>query len=31
MQALFIYFKTVGGYRPLTIEEVTGGVQGPVV
>lgn len=28
---LFIYFKTVGGYRPLSIEEMAGGVQGPVV
>jgi hypothetical protein len=27
---LFIYFKTVGGYRPLSIEEMAGGVQGPV-
>lgn len=27
---LFIYFKTIGGYRPLGIEEMAGGVKGPV-
>jgi len=27
---MFLYFKTIGGYRPLSIEEMTGGVQGPV-
>ncbi|HVJ47201.1 MAG TPA: MFS transporter [Luteolibacter sp.] len=29
---LFIYFKTIGGYKPLTItpEQSTGGVPGPV-
>lgn len=28
---LLIYFKTVGGYRPLSIEKMAGGVEGPVV
>lgn len=27
---LMIYFKAIGGYRPLEIEEVSGGVEGPV-
>jgi len=27
---LFIYFKTIGGYRPLSMEEMSGGVEGPV-
>ncbi len=27
---LFIYFKTIGGYRPLSMEEMAGGVEGPV-
>ncbi|MEP2774577.1 MAG: MFS transporter [Luteolibacter sp.] len=27
---LFIYFKSIGGYRPLDIEEIAGGVEGPV-
>ena len=27
---MLIYFKTVGGYRPLSMEEVSGGVEGPV-
>jgi hypothetical protein len=25
------YFKTIGGYRPMNIEELAGGVEGPVV
>jgi hypothetical protein len=28
---MFLYFKTIGGYKPLSIEEMAGGVQGPVV
>ncbi|MGJ8644014.1 MAG: MFS transporter [Luteolibacter sp.] len=28
---LFLYFKTIGGYKPLNIEEMAGGVEGPVV
>ncbi len=27
---LFFYFKMIGGYRPLRIEKMTGGVEGPV-
>lgn len=27
---MFIYFKTIGGYKPMSIEEMSGGVQGPV-
>lgn len=27
---LFIYFKTIGGYKPLSMEEMAGGVEGPV-
>ena len=27
---MFLYFKTIGGYKPLSIEEMAGGVQGPV-
>ncbi|RYD47090.1 MAG: hypothetical protein EOP85_06135 [Verrucomicrobiaceae bacterium] len=27
---MFLYFKTIGGYRPLSIEEMAGGVKGPV-
>ncbi len=27
---IFIYFKTIGGYRPLSMEEMSGGVEGPV-
>ncbi|MBG7606897.1 MAG: MFS transporter [Verrucomicrobia bacterium] len=27
---LFIYFKSIGGYKPLSIEEMAGGVEGPV-
>ncbi len=27
---LMLYFRSVGGYRPLSIEEVSGGVEGPV-
>ncbi len=28
---LFLYFKTLGGYRPMSIEELSGGVEGPVL
>ncbi|MEO5914984.1 MAG: MFS transporter [Luteolibacter sp.] len=28
---LFLYFKSIGGYRPMNIEELAGGVEGPVV
>jgi len=27
---LFLYFRRIGGYRPISIEEVSGGVNGPV-
>jgi MFS family permease len=27
---LMLYFRATGGYRPLSIEEVSGGVEGPV-
>lgn len=27
---MFLYFKTLGGYKPLSMEEMSGGVQGPV-
>jgi DHA2 family metal-tetracycline-proton antiporter-like MFS transporter len=27
---LMLYFRSIGGYRPLSIEEVSGGVEGPV-
>jgi hypothetical protein len=27
---LMLYFRSIGGYRPLSIEEVSGGVKGPV-
>ena len=27
---LMLYFRKIGGYRPLSIEEVSGGVEGPV-
>jgi hypothetical protein len=29
---LLVYFKAIGGYKPVTIEteRVTGGVQGPM-
>ena len=27
---LMLYFRRIGGYRPLSIEEVSGGVNGPV-
>ncbi|MDP4626385.1 MAG: MFS transporter [Akkermansiaceae bacterium] len=27
---LFLYFRKIGGYKPLSIEKLTGGVQGPV-
>ena len=27
---MFIYFKTIGGYKPMSIEEMSGGVRGPV-
>ena len=28
---LFLYFRTLGGYRPMNIEELSGGIEGPVV
>jgi len=28
---LMLYFRAIGGYRPLSIEEVSGGVKGPVL
>jgi len=27
---LFFYFRRIGGYRPLSLEQMTGGVEGPV-
>ncbi|MEK6231010.1 MAG: MFS transporter [Luteolibacter sp.] len=27
---MFLYFRTLGGYKPLSIEEMAGGVEGPV-
>jgi hypothetical protein len=27
---MFLYFKTIGGYKPLSIEQMSGGVEGPV-
>lgn len=27
---LMLYFRTIGGYKPLSIEEMAGGVEGPV-
>lgn len=27
---LLVYFKAIGGYRPLSIEKMAGGIQGPV-
>lgn len=27
---LFFYFRSIGGYKPLSIEEMSGGVEGPV-
>jgi MFS family permease len=27
---MLLYFKTIGGYKPLSMEEMAGGVEGPV-